>query len=629
MTYPRFPSYSTCSGRNAPGPTLIPFLCTTCSCTVLFVNICLTDMSDRASEVIAEGLPLGIPKSFRALADYGDVLRTTLQHRARGRKSLQEKARGQQYLSVSEEKAVVNFLLRQDSFGRPVRIKFIPSIAFAIASQRSVPLRPHNPPGKNWTALFRKRHADVLKASKSRAMDWERYNIYDKVVQWFDVIGKVIHDPAVMPENVWNMDETGVLISKLNSVKVLVSKNNRHGCRGVREKRTLITAIECVSAAGKFLNPMVIWPASTHRANWTTHPTPGWHYAFSDTGYTDSYLSLQWLKLVFDPQTKDIAGRRPRVLLCDGFDTHETLEIMEFCFENNIILCRLPSHSSHELQPCDVSVFAPLKDAYRDQVERLERGCVGKIGKEHFIYLYSPARERVFTPRNIRAGWARAGLFPFNPERVLRNFPKPAAVPTDTAGNQASACFGVPVHRTPLRSPVTPTSAEAVTALHDLIKEDAKLLEDPDRQRLQKHLQKLTNATQLSFAERALLTEHNQFLAKINNEAKPRRATRGKVVGTARVMSYEDIERAKAERAISEARKEAKSEARKAKKAKEDLSTALSYGHTTISKQKIDEQSKRNAEGDTHLQEERAAQQAGTDTALPSTLFRAPVAKMW
>lgn len=350
---------------------------------------------------------------------------------------------------------------------------------------------------------------------------------------------------------------------------------------------------------------------------------------FSETGYTDSYLSLQWLKLVFDPQTKAIAGHKPRVLICDGFDTHEILEIMEYCFENNIILCRLPSHSSHKLQPCDVSVFAPLKDAYRDQVERLERGCVGKIGKEHFIYLYSPARERALTSRNIRAGWARAGLFPFNPDRVLSTTPRPATVSVEAAVDQAIVSFGTSSQRTSLQSPVTPTSAEAVAALQDLIKQDAEVLEASSRQRLQKHLQKLTNATQLSFAERALLTEHNQFLAKINNEAKPRRATRGKVVGTARVMSYEDIERAKAERAISEARKEAKSEARKAKKAKEDLSTALSYGHTTISKQKIDEQSKRNAEGDTHLQEERAAQQAGTDTALPSTLFRAPVAKMW
>src|SRR5439155_22874582 len=115
-----------------------------------------------------------------------------------------------------------------------------------------------------------------------------------------------------------------------------------------------------------------------------------------------------------------------RVLLCDGFGTHETLEILEFCFENNIILCRIPSHTSHKLQPCDISVFGPLKAAYRDQVERLERGCVGTIGKEHFTYLYSPARNQALTSRNIRAGWAKAGLFPFNQIRYSVTYRSPS-----------------------------------------------------------------------------------------------------------------------------------------------------------------------------------------------------------
>jgi hypothetical protein len=124
-------------------------------------------------------------------------------------------------------------------------------------------------------------------------------------------------------------------------------------------------SIECISASGEYLDPMIIWPASTHRSNWTTYPTPGWVYACSESGYNDSYISLQWMKQVFDPQTKARAGQKPRILIFDGFGPHETLEVLEFCFENNIILCRLPSHTSHKLQPCDVAVFGPLKTAYR------------------------------------------------------------------------------------------------------------------------------------------------------------------------------------------------------------------------------------------------------------------------
>jgi len=60
------------------------------------------------------------------------------------------------------------------------------------------------------------------------------------------------------------MNETGVMLSKLNSVKVLVGKDNQRGYRGARVKRTMVTAIECVSGDGRYLNPMIIWSASTY-----------------------------------------------------------------------------------------------------------------------------------------------------------------------------------------------------------------------------------------------------------------------------------------------------------------------------------------------------------------------------
>ena len=101
---------------------------------------------------------------------------------------------------------------------------------------------------------------------------------------------------------------------------------------------------------------------------------------------------------------RNIGAVTPQVLICDSFGTHKTLEALEFCFKNNIILYRLPSYTSHKLQPCDVGVFAPLKEAYRDEADRLFRGGVNTISKQHFTSLYSLAREKAFTKRNITAG---------------------------------------------------------------------------------------------------------------------------------------------------------------------------------------------------------------------------------
>ena len=68
----------------------------------------------------------------------------------------------------------------------------------------------------------------------------------------------------ILAENVYNMDETEIMLSMLNSVKVLASKDETRGYRGARVKRAMVTAIECISADGRYLKPMMIWPALTY-----------------------------------------------------------------------------------------------------------------------------------------------------------------------------------------------------------------------------------------------------------------------------------------------------------------------------------------------------------------------------
>src|SRR5436190_6633855 len=161
-----------------------------------------------------------------------------------------------------------------------------------------------------------------------------------------------------------------------------------------------------------------------------------------------------------DQKYESVPGHSVWGLYTNSFGT---LEILEFCFENNILLCRLPSHTSHKLQPCDVGPFAPLKTAYRDEVERLNRGGIDIVGKEHFTSLYKPARERALTKRNITAGWAATGLFPFNPERVLRGIQKPPAELTVPKANEVvGSCLQDKVLQTPV-TPVTPVTTEALT----------------------------------------------------------------------------------------------------------------------------------------------------------------------
>ena len=106
---------------------------------------------DRASQVLAQDIPPDVSRTWAARLERGDVPLTTLYYRSRGRPSMKEKARGQQYLTPGEEKALITFLLLMSDFGQPIRVKYIPSLAFSIACQRSSIITddPIKPPNKN------------------------------------------------------------------------------------------------------------------------------------------------------------------------------------------------------------------------------------------------------------------------------------------------------------------------------------------------------------------------------------------------------------------------------------------------------------------------------------------------
>jgi hypothetical protein len=83
------------------------------------------------------------------------------------------------------------------------------------------------PPNKNWPQTFTHRYPE-LKVRRNRAMNWNRHNnnIHSKIIQGFEVIEAELCKPGIVPENVYNMDETRVMLSLLGCVKVLISKDN-------------------------------------------------------------------------------------------------------------------------------------------------------------------------------------------------------------------------------------------------------------------------------------------------------------------------------------------------------------------------------------------------------------------
>src|SRR5438046_10107682 len=104
-----------------------------------------------------------------------------------------------------------------------------------------------------------KRHPE-LQSRFSQRLDHQRAAAGNPKLmeRHFSIFQKAVRDYKVETMNIWNMDEKGFLLGIANKVKVICRrgrKNPRYTCDGSRE---LITVLECVSAKGDLLPPMIV-----------------------------------------------------------------------------------------------------------------------------------------------------------------------------------------------------------------------------------------------------------------------------------------------------------------------------------------------------------------------------------
>ena len=122
---------------------------------------------------------------------------------------------------------------------------------------------------------------------------------------------------------------------------------------------------------------------------------------------------------MFIPQTEP-RDRSARLLILDGHGSHETTEFLWRCLEHDIYLLFLPAHTSHVLQPLDLTVFSALKRAYRKELQKLSSLVDSTpIGKRNFLVCYQKARQESITPSNIKSGWRTTGLWPVSIAKPL------------------------------------------------------------------------------------------------------------------------------------------------------------------------------------------------------------------
>ena len=307
--------------------------------------------------------------------------------------------------------------------GLPLRANSVRQMANLLLKKRS-DTDQDNPltVGKCWVQNFVQRH-NSLQSKYTRKYDYQRAKCEDPTIirEWFQLIQNTIAKYGIQEEDIYNFDETGFQMGVITTAKVITGSERAGKPVCVQPgNREWVTVIESVSSYGWNLPPMIIFEGKVHISTWYTDELPkDWTLAVSDKGWTDDSLGLTWLTDVFQKHTKDRTKGVYRLLILDGHGSHSTLEFDLFCSEHSIITLCMPPHSSHLLQPLDVSCFAVLKRSYGRQIEEYIRMGVSHIDKPDFLTAYLTARKESMTINTIRNGFAATGLVPYDPIRVL------------------------------------------------------------------------------------------------------------------------------------------------------------------------------------------------------------------
>ena len=239
------------------------------------------------------------------------------------------------------------------------------------------------------------------------------------------------------------MDETGFQMGVASTAKVICGSETRdsHAKSIQPGNYEWITITIAINAVGSVLPPQIIFAGKKHQSQWFSAIPHNYRINMSDNGWTNDGLGLDWLQEMFEKHTATQTAGDYQLLILDGHSSHATAGFDYFCTAQNIIPLYMPPHSSHLLQPLDISCFGPLKHYYGQKVSEMMQNGVYAIDKRDFLSFYNKIHSHAFSKTNILGGFAAAGLNPLNSERVLAKLHIKTKTPTPPSSSSSNQSF--------------------------------------------------------------------------------------------------------------------------------------------------------------------------------------------
>ena len=332
----------------------------------------------------------------------------------------------QQKLTPEQEIELVQYIKGLTERHLPPTREMVRNFASTMAKE---------PVSESWVTRFIHRHSVHLISRWTAGMDSNRHKAdsEDKYRLYFDYLHGKINQYQIDACHSYNMDEKGFLIGIIGRSKRIFSRRmweKKEITASLQDgNRAWIMLLACICADGSALPPSLIYEAANKgiQSAWVEDIKAGKHDVFitsSPSGWTNNDIGLAWLEQVFDRCTKEKARRSYRLLVLDGHGSHITMDFIDYCDQDRILLAILPPHSTHTLQPLDVAMFKPLSTAYSAELANyLHRSqSLVPITKGDFFPLFWAAWNASFKKSTILSSFKSTGISPPDPTPILDRF---------------------------------------------------------------------------------------------------------------------------------------------------------------------------------------------------------------
>ena len=288
---------------------------------------------------------------------------------------------------------------------------------YAVQNGRTVPesWTKQRRAGHAWWKRFSSQHKLSIRSpeatSPARETAFNRYNVQ----AFYKNLTEVLDDNTFEATDFFILDETGCTTVQ-NSPNVVASKGAKQiGSMTLQERGELVTAVYTIRADGYTLPPMLLYPIVNYRDYLIHGSPPRTIGAASRSGWINEELFVRYLEhfVKITRCSKD----QKALLILDNHESHCSLSAIDYAKEHGIIMVTLPPHTSPKLQPLDVSVFFPFKNAHNKAIEAHMRSNPAKpLTIYDTAQLVNSAQMAAMTPQNVIAGFLKTGIFPFNDE---------------------------------------------------------------------------------------------------------------------------------------------------------------------------------------------------------------------